>query len=47
MDVLKTIAARFSARPYTTDEVSDEVLHTVLEAGWRPPPTTGSRFGSS
>jgi nitroreductase len=32
MDVLETIAARFSVRAYSSDPVDDQTLHRVLEA---------------
>lgn len=42
MDVLETIAARYSVRAYTADEVSDEALQAVLEAA-RLAPTADNR----
>ena len=42
MDVLETIAARFSVRAYSPDPVDDETLHSVLEAA-RLAPTADNK----
>jgi nitroreductase len=42
MDVMETVAARYSVRGYRPDEVDDETLATVLEAA-RLAPTAANR----